>query len=96
MPKQLRLVDAANTHNPALIVLKEQGFELTLIPDEEDEFELGLWCAKKENVELLADDPLSLLGLAAILQHRGIEWRKDGDENARAAVVEATYGDGED
>ena len=80
-----RLVDAANTHNPALVVLREMGFALGIYEPTYDEGEtrseddFGHYYARKGDNEFVAGDPLSLLGLVSIWQQRGEQWRRDDD-----------------
>ena len=93
MNNQIRIGDAPNTYNPALIVLVDLGFKISILPDEENEDKLGLWCAQKDNVELIADDPLSLLGLAALWKKRGDKWRRKEDKNYYQDIIAKTYPD---
>ncbi len=94
-----RLGDAANTHNPALITLKENGYELGIYPPDEDEekvdvsHEIGFWWAKKQGHEFIAGDPLSLLGLVYIWEHRGDNWRNDDDIDMFDQLLTEVYGD---
>ncbi len=95
-----RLGDAANTHNPALITLKEKGYELGIEPPETEEgeaelsqLEMGLWWAKKQGHEFYADEPLSLLGLVSIWEHRGDNWINENDVNMKNKLLTEVYGD---
>lgn len=87
----MRLVDATNTHNPALLTLREMGFRLAILPDEEEKDTLGIWQARAEGVVFEAGDPLSLLGLVALWKHRGNAWRRSDDEDLLDALVEEAY-----
>ena len=96
---KFRLGDAQNTHNPALIVLSEKGYELYIMPPEQDEdeesseTEIGFWCARKGEREFIAGDPLALLGLVAIWEYRADVWKRDGDPDLYNKVIEDAYGD---
>jgi len=93
------MVDAMNTHNPALITLKGMGYNLGIYPpefDEEEEVtetEIGHWWAKKHEHEFVAGDPLSLLGIVSIWEHRGDNWLNEDDPDVSDQVLSETYGD---
>ncbi|TGN99788.1 hypothetical protein PN36_33495 [Candidatus Thiomargarita nelsonii] len=93
------MVDAMNTHNPALITLKEMGYELGIYPPEFDEevevpqTEVGHWWAKKHLHEFVAGDPLSLLGIISIWEHRGDNWINENDVDISDQLLSETYGD---
>ena len=93
------LVDAMNTHNPALIVISKLGFEIGIHPptydegEEENYDDMGLWYARKGVAELVAGDPLSLLGLVSIYENRGRDWNKSNDPDIYDEILEKTYPD---
>ena len=98
MNKYFRLVDASNTHNSALITLRELGFELEIVPpslesEEETEIGMGFWRARTEGREFEASDPLTLLGLVAIWRHRGDDWARDEDPDIYDELLEDAYPD---
>lgn len=70
----LILADAMNTYDPALATLQERGYRVWVRPVGEVE-EGEEWLARKDGNELIAGDPLRLLGLAAILETRGVNWQ---------------------
>jgi hypothetical protein len=75
----LILADAMNTYDPALTILQERGYRVWVRPvGEVDEGEE--WLARKDGNELIAGDPLRLLGLAAILETRGVNWQTAGNK----------------
>ena len=97
-----RLVDTMGTHNPALITLKENGYELGIYPPTNEDGEVdmspesgvvGIWWAKKQGHEFNADDPLALLGLVSIWEHRGDIWRSDDDIDVYDQLMTEIYGD---
>ncbi len=70
----LILVDAMNTYDPALATLQQRGYRVWVRPlDDINEGEE--WVASKDGAELIAGDPLRLLGLAAMLDARGADWQ---------------------
>lgn len=87
------LIDTVNTHNPSLIVLRDLGFEITIEPDEECETELGIWKASKGTAIFKASDPLSLLGLVCLWQHKGDNWKNVNGENLYQEIIDEVYGD---
>ncbi len=67
----MKLTDSMNTYNPALTVIKEKGYELTIQDQDDDDFD---WVASKEGVELIASNPLALLALVVIAEEKGEKW----------------------
>lgn len=53
-----------NVYNTALVVLQRKGFSVRFDAQHEH------WHASKDGWDFLADDPMQLLGLAAIYEHR--------------------------
>ena len=51
-----------NVYNTCLVWLDRDGFELSYDKVRE------MWCAKNDSISLQADNPIELLGLAAIWQ----------------------------
>ncbi|RZI59647.1 MAG: hypothetical protein EOP37_10745 [Rubrivivax sp.] len=72
MKEPLHLVAAANTSAPALATLHRKGYTVSRVGDE--------YRAERADRCLSADDPLQLLGLAAILDERGKDWQPSDDE----------------
>ncbi len=66
-----RIVDAANTYNPALLLLVAGGYTIDVVPTDESEFPKHHWQATKEGCRLLADTPLALLGLVRLHEVHG-------------------------
>lgn len=77
----MKLAEAMNTYNPALLVLQELGFQLAVEPKAENE-KWRTWVARKDSNTFFASDPVTLLGLVALWQHRGESWGlKKSEEN---------------
>ena len=72
----MRLFAAANTLVPAILLLEERGFSVEKRLAGSDE----LWVARKESLELVAEDPLQLLGLTALAEARGEAWRATDEQ----------------
>jgi hypothetical protein len=82
MSLKLKIADAMNTYNVALLTLQHKGYRLWLEPSDENEDEYGEWCAEKDGRVFIAWDPLRLLGLVAMWEDRGDDWhRKKGEDN---------------
>lgn len=60
-----------NVYNTALVIIERKGWTLRY----EDSREW--WLAEKDGWELLADDPMQLLGLVAIHEHHAPEQKKE-------------------
>ena len=71
----IHMTVAANTLAPALSMLHEKGFSVTMVEEG-----ACLLQATKGATVLHGDDPLELLGLAAILETRGACWQPTAAE----------------
>lgn len=72
MPSEHGISWAGNTNNPCLLVLREQGYELSLEPRQQG----SLWCASKDGVRFMAHSGAELLGLVTLWQRFGINWNQ--------------------
>jgi hypothetical protein len=72
MNELVHLAAAANTMAPALAVLCRKGYVVTR--------QGYTYRADSGARSLLADDPLQLLGLAALLDERGESWQSTDEE----------------
>lgn len=70
MTERTTIAAAGNTMAPALAVLREIGFTVTKQLSAE-----GLYEAVGKGCTLVAEDPLTLLGLAKLYEVRGAGWR---------------------
>lgn len=93
-----RLTDASLAiWNPALITLREKGYDLGIYEPSDDpreiltEGDIGFWWANKNSHEFVASSPLELLGLVAIWEYRGDEWRRSSDPDIKDELLEETY-----
>lgn len=73
----LTLAEAMNTYTPCLAVLVVKGFKVSA---EFPEDKSADWCADNGQVRLAASSPVALLGLAALWEARGQNWRKGKNE----------------
>lgn len=88
----MKVIDALNTHTPCLLALESLGFEIRLVPSDNDEH-LGDWEAKRDGVTLVAEDPVRLLGLASMILVRGTtDWRSPGN-GRRSELIDEAYPD---
>ncbi len=81
MSVKLKMADAMNTYNVALLTLKQKGYRLWLDPSENNQGDYGQWCAEKDGRMFIAWDPLRLLGLVGIWEQRGDDWRQRTEED---------------
>ena len=72
---EIVIATAGNTLAPALALLRERGYEVCRAAGEPDLLE-----AHKPGYRLVAEDPLSLLGLAALAEARGANWQPSDAE----------------
>ena len=75
MDQQIIVANAGNVQAPALAVLKSMGYVVGKLPTDQ-----ALLQATRPGVQLIAEDPLLLLGLASIAQARGENWRPSDSE----------------
>jgi hypothetical protein len=74
----IRIAASANVIVPAIRALERRGFEVTREHSETSE----LWRARHLELHVLGDDPLELLGLAALFESTGPNWQASDDEIA--------------
>lgn len=73
MSDKLFVASAGNTLAPALAVLRSRGFHVSALkPTNAGE---RLFEAENDTCRLVAEDTVSLLGLATIVHQRGADWR---------------------
>ena len=80
--RAMRLAAAGNVEVPAILLLEERGYAVTVTRSEGVE----LWMAKRGDVELVGDSPLDLLALASLAEARGASWRAT-DEQIEATLA---------
>ena len=61
-----------------ILLLEERGYAVAVVHALESE----CWIARRDNLELTADDPIQLLGLAALAETRGPAWRPTDEQIA--------------
>ena len=84
---KLVMASAGNTLAPALAVLRELGYTVSTVSGHSD-----LLQADNGRVHLTAGDPLQLLGLASIADHRGSSWQPTDAEIADLLALENRSG----
>lgn len=87
----MKLADAMNTYNPALALITKKGYKIRIEPSDNNE-EAGNWCAKKEDDNFIASDPLRLLALISLWEELGESWNI-GHENLYDKLLEETFGE---
>jgi hypothetical protein len=78
MTEEFTLRAAGNVVVPAILALREKGYQVSraIVSPEEREF----WYAEKPDQHFTAEDPIMLLGLVALYEMRGTEWRAPDEE----------------
>ena len=79
----MKISDAANTAIPAYLVLREMGFDVRVNRSADGES----WHATRGEHEYSAEDTVTLLGLVAMHEARGQDW-KATDEQIDAFTAE--------
>jgi hypothetical protein len=79
MSHKEKIASAGNVLVPAFLSLKEMGYLVERVksdsPDGKD-----FWRAENEQLELIAEDPVTLLALATIYATRGKNWKASDSE----------------
>lgn len=70
---KLRIANAGNVTVPAFLELQKRGYDVRC--EKSDDGSRETWLAESDAAQLLADDPVALLGLAALAESRGANWR---------------------
>ena len=70
----MNLVAAGNTYNPALIVLRQKGYQLQA--EDDDAGKRVLWMASKGEDSFLAYSPPELLGIVVLGESLGRDWNQ--------------------
>ncbi|KAA1246348.1 hypothetical protein [Aquimarina sp. RZ0] len=70
----MTITEAMNTYNPALAILKDKGYVIKIILNEDKE-EIFRWNALKDENDIYAFNPLSLLALCTIAEQYGDNWK---------------------
>jgi hypothetical protein len=78
------IASAGNTIPAALACLRASGFAVTVSGNGR------LWNAESANLKLIAEDPLTLLGLAKLYESRGAMWAPSDDEVQQHLELDAT------
>ena len=86
---KLTITDAGNTIVPAYLALRAKGYTVRLDERSTDGPE-ERWTAEDSRCVLSADDPVTLLGLAALVETRGDRWQAS-DEEIDRFVFEFDY-----
>ncbi len=82
-----RIVSAGNTLVPVILALRSRGFEVRREEREGGEW----WRAESDDLELISEDPVTLLGLAAMRETRGPNWTAS-DQEIEAVIAEFRLG----
>lgn len=83
----MKLAEAMNTYNPALLEIKRRGYEISLELTD-DGLTISTWKAMKNNIEVFGFNPLSLLGLIVIADQYGENWRQVDTGNLYDEILE--------
>ncbi len=80
MKRKLKIAGAGNVVVPAFLTLQQRGYTARR---EQRADGAQTWVAQNGTVELISDDPVTLLSLAAIAETRGENWKASDAEIQR-------------
>jgi hypothetical protein len=69
----MNLHEAANTWDIALYIIKNKGYKITTVIEND---ELIFWKGVKDDKNISGSDPITLLGLINIAEEYGENWNK--------------------
>lgn len=76
MKQKLKIADAGNVAVPAYLVLQQKGYQVRCETEDSQE----TWFAENDTAELIAEDIVALLGLVALAEFRGHNWKASDGE----------------
>ena len=82
----MTLREAMNTYNPALFMIQNRGYKIKLFGE-------NCWKATKENLNISAFNPLSLLALILMAEEHGDSWRTICHEDIYGKILEESEND---
>ena len=77
MNSKIKIAGAGNVLVPAFLTLQQRGYTVRCQRAADG---TQTWFAESATVELIADDPVTLLGLEGIAETRGAGWPASGKE----------------
>ena len=77
MKPKIKIAGAGNVVVPAFLALKQRGYTVRREQRTDGEH---TWIAQSSSAELISDDPVTLLALAAVAETRGEQWRASDPE----------------
>ena len=88
--RRFRIANAGNTTNHALDVLKTKGYSIVISPgaSEDDAYD---YCATKDGRDFIARDPVEVLGLIALWEQFGDNWRDRAVPAHHAVLLNAAF-----
>ena len=87
MGHKIAISSAGNTLAPALATLCQLGYSVSQVSGSPQ-----LLQAESSSARLRAEDPLLLLGLACLVQHRGADWQPTDSEVAQLLALIESHG----
>jgi hypothetical protein len=79
MDSKAVIANAANVIVPAYLALQQKGYSVSCGNSSTADGE-EVWCAENFSHRFIAEDPVTLLGLVAIYETRGEEWKASDEE----------------
>lgn len=88
--RKARIASAGNTTNHALEALKAKGYSIVLYPATSDDGSNSYW-ATKEGRDFIGRDPVEVLGLVALWEQFGDDWRDQRVPSHHNALMDAAF-----
>jgi len=92
MDRHARIAYAGNTLDHALAAIYDKGYKVFLYPDPYDEGKHSYW-AIKDRRDLIACDPVTLLGLIGLWERFGDAWHRQQVPDYLDQLYARTYPD---
>jgi hypothetical protein len=88
--RKVRIASAGNTADHALEALRARGYTVVLHPAASDDG-LNKYLATKDGRDFIASDPVEVLGLVALWEHFGDDWRDRSVPRHHDALLSAAF-----
>jgi hypothetical protein len=88
--RKVSIASAGNTGNHALDVLHAKGYSVVVYPDASDNG-LNRYWATKDGRDFIAPDPVEVLGLVALWEQFGDDWRDQRVPSHHDALMGAAF-----
>lgn len=88
--RKVRIASSGNTANHALEALRSKGYSVVLYPDASEDGMNSYW-ATQDGRDFIGSDPVEVLGLVALWEQFGDDWRARTVPSHHDALLHAAF-----